>query len=261
MIDRLPYLFHRIKSTITDGFQLKKPNEQSGKLEEKWVEKWDKDLRTIAALHVYAQSTGRVLALQGGIATDAHCGGHITRPHSDVDTVLYMHPTRPLDHDKDRLEIYALLQKEKDTKWIPSKGEKLDFQEDITRKPWSERRRVEVNVADYPVGERTQTMNLIDSKGRSQTVTVDHIDLLVANKARAIVNNIGKSDIPRPTRQSDLDDMWRLMTQSRYNRNHCLTFLQNYYIHVENLTPEQASSKASEVLQKAEAIKSLQAIK
>lgn len=257
MIDRLPDLFHRVKSAFADNAFFKRPSEQSVKLEKKWVEKWDKDLRTIASLHAYAQSTGRVLALQGGIATDAHCGGILRRPHDDIDAVLYMHPTRPVDHEQDRLEIYALLQKEKDIKWLPSNGDKLDFREDAHNKLWGERRRVEVNLADYPVGERTQTMNLIDSKGRSQTVTVEHIDLLVANKARAIVKNIGRSDISRPTRQSDLDDMRQLMALPHYDRNHCLIFLQNYYIHVENLTPEQASSKANEVLQKAEAIKSL----
>lgn len=260
MIDKLPDLVHRITSAITDSALLTRRREASGKLEKKWIEKWDKDLQTIASLHAYAQSTGRVLALQGGIAVEAHCGGVLTRPHDDVDAVMYMNPDRPINHDQDRTEIETLLQEESGTKWVLHNEEgthKLDFREDVRAKPWGERRRVEVNWADYPVGERTQTMDLKDSKGRSRTVTVEHIDLLVANKARIIVNNVGKSDIPRRTRHQDLDDMRRLMAQSHYNRDHCLTFLQSYYIYRENLNPARASSKASEVLQKAESMKFL----
>lgn len=51
----------------------------------KQVEKTDLDLETIKSLNAYAQANGLIIVLTGGYATEALCGGKITRPHGDID--------------------------------------------------------------------------------------------------------------------------------------------------------------------------------
>lgn len=255
MID---HFFDKVGTALRGTVLSRGRTQETQGLERKWVEKWDRDLATIAALNTYAVSTGRTLALQGGIAVEAHCGGRLTRPHGDVDTILYMNADRPINHEQDRADLETLLKQEGHTNWAshnPQDGHKIEFRENVRAKPWNERRRLEVNLADYPMGERTQTMSLIDSRGSSHTVTVENIDLLVANKARIIVNNIGKTDVARPTEEQDLSDMRRLMSQPHYNREHCISFLQRHYAHSESLTADLARNKAHEVLEQAETAK------
>lgn len=49
------------------------------------IQKSNQDLATISQLNKFAQKTGNILVLSGGYATEALCGGQITRPHGDID--------------------------------------------------------------------------------------------------------------------------------------------------------------------------------
>ena len=55
-----------------------------------FVKKSDMDIATIVALDKFAKETGNILVLTGGYATEAHCGGKITRAHGDIDAHLIL---------------------------------------------------------------------------------------------------------------------------------------------------------------------------
>ncbi|MCX6704734.1 MAG: hypothetical protein NT162_00125, partial [Candidatus Woesebacteria bacterium] len=79
------------------------------------IVKSDKDIATIATLEKFATATGNILVLTGGYATEAHCGGKITRAHGDIDAHLIL--TGQKLTDELFSGIHELLGKES-TKWM-----------------------------------------------------------------------------------------------------------------------------------------------
>jgi len=110
-----------------------------------FVEKSDKDIATITTLNEYANKTGNTLVITGGYATEALCGGKITRAHGDIDIHIILSGSESietLNHS-----IRDLLFKE-DTKWVARERnpKRIDCLEDDDKKKFFDKRRIEVHL-------------------------------------------------------------------------------------------------------------------
>lgn len=200
------------------------------------IKKCDQDIRTFVTLGEYAQARGYALVIGGGYATEAHCGGRMTRPHGDMDVDIFTLGDASVELNSEKANIAALLDKE-DTKWVefPNPG-KIEFREDAPDKIWRERRRLELDIANKKLEKQTQKKFLIDSQGNKVEVYVEDINYLVAKKVRLI----------RPDKSKDVNDQRRIVTQADFNKDICLRWMMGYYSRHESLTEGEAQARTNQ---------------
>lgn len=186
----------------------------------------NRDLRTISslsqALEANILSDGEKIAVVvgGGYATEAHCGGAITRPHGDIDLTVYS-PT-PVDKRAFAEQIGGVLGNEEHyTHWRehPSQHEELvEFREaDKELIPFIERRRLEAEIYhDVDPASRYVRKKLIDSEGKEYEVNVTRLSYLVAEKIQKLFEVASlpeeeRQQLRRQTKPADLADIKRLI--------------------------------------------------
>lgn len=193
------------------------------------VLKSDRDIATISALNEFAIKTGNILVLSGGYATEALCGGKITRAHGDIDAHLVLTGLKSAD------ELFSgvrdLLSKE-DTRWNlrSQKTEKVDYLEDDENKEFFEKRRVEVYLNSPHEGNTSYPKKkLIDSQGKEIEVCVVDLIELTASKIHKLFEAKDGVDTSqdRHSSQTDHVDLKRLMKTKEYEKQKIIDALMH----------------------------------
>ncbi|KKS32053.1 MAG: hypothetical protein UU93_C0011G0014 [Candidatus Amesbacteria bacterium GW2011_GWA2_42_12] len=178
-----------------------------------FVKKSDMDIATIVALDKFAKETGNILVLTGGYATEAHCGGKITRAHGDIDAHLI------LTGQKSAGELFSgvreFLNKES-TNWIlrDQKPDKVDYLEDDENKEFFGKRRIEVRLnPPHAANVKYPKKKLIDSHGRIVEVCVIDLIEMVSGKIHKIFELKDGVDVAKDRHSSISDhfDLKRLL--------------------------------------------------
>lgn len=218
---------------IDAGDVQKPPTEQ--RLTPKQTAKTDADLKTLNAVGNYAKSKGYRFVVNGGYAVEAYCGGQMTRPHGDMDGMLFM--SEATDRSPIPEEVSSLLNSEP-TVWNlhEQKNDFIEFREadQEPKKDWSDKRRLELYYRtdmDYtPV-----TKTLIDSNGTTYEVYVDPLEELVSDKIRTMVNH---SQLDEPTRiakglrkitETDKTELRRLLSLPEFDEIKCKEAMIGYF--------------------------------
>lgn len=218
---------------IDAGDVQKPPTEQ--RLTPKQTAKTDADLKTLGTLGSYAQSHGFDLILSGGYAVEAHGGGHITRPHGDMDAILFVPTTA--DRSKITTETQSLLQQEP-TPWklLKEKEGFVEFNENAPEKNgWKEIRRLELYFREKYPEFQPVAKTLIDSNGTVYEVSVEPVEEMVAEKIRTMTNHHKLSDEARrheglrELTPTDISDLLRLMTHPEFSRQKYIQAMVGYF--------------------------------
>ncbi len=218
-------------------------------LSEEAVFKSDKDLITIQSLNNLAKKTGNILVLHGGYATEAHCGGQITRAHGDIDAHLIL--TGNTSTKELSTEIQELVKKE-DTEWIlrSEKPDKIEYIENNDDKDFFDRRRLEVGLhqphernINYPL------KTLIDSKGNKIEIHVIDLTELIANKIYKLyeVKSGVDETKDRHTSKTDLIDLKRLVETNDHNKSSIIEFLTTWITTVDKVSDKEGKEKATDM--------------
>lgn len=201
-MDRLPFDSREIKLTVES------------------VARSDKDIATISALEHFAQENGNILVLSGGYATEALCGGNITRPHGDIDAHLILSGPKSVEELSSGIRN---LVKSDDTKWEERSADdkKIEFIEDVDKTDFFAKRRVEVYF--NPAHEANMSYprkKLIDSKGNAVYVRVVNVIDMVSPKMVKIFKSRQGVDTSkdRHTSISDYIDLRRLMELPEFDK-------------------------------------------
>ena len=200
---------------------IKLENDTRGiRLTPQFVEKSDKDIATILALDKYAKEAGNTLVLTGGYATEALCGGEITRAHGDVDAHIILtgsESTETLNRG-----IRDLLFKE-DIKWVVRERnpKRVDYLEDDDQKEFFDKRRVEVHlISPSESNLKYSKKKLIDSKGRGIETGVIDLTQTVTEKIHKFYELKDGIDTSkdRHSSKSDYFDLKRLLALPELDR-------------------------------------------
>lgn len=188
------------------------------------IAKSDKDIQTIMALSALARNEGAKLALTGGYATEALCGGTIARPHGDIDArFIFDTPVGTKTGRRVFDGVWQILEAE-DTSWeiknphpghveyIESGGGRSDF----------ERRRLDVGIpvkGFYDVEFEEATLS--DSHGETVAVTVVAYEDLVADKINKLYSLREKVNTDKDRHPSITDhfDLKRLLSLPRFEKD------------------------------------------
>lgn len=194
----------------------------------------DLDLKTIAQLTELAEQSNMVAVIGGGYATEAHCGGIITRPHGDID-ITYYGSSQP-STENIATNISSLLSEES-TQWKRhfttdeqntgiNSCEHIEFREtDKDLIPFSERRRVEIEVyTDTRANKRFEKKNLIDSTGKEIEINVTKLSYLVAEKIQRLFETSHLADdqknkFGRNTTPTDYKELIRLISLPNFTQS------------------------------------------
>lgn len=207
--------------------------------------KSDRDISTISTLTEYANKTGNMLVVHGGYATEALCGGTITRAHGDVDAHIIVTSQTPFDQLMSAIE--ELLQKE-ETKWIvrSKKPHKLDYLEDDDTKEFFDKRRVEVTLHNpNPDKPKFSKKKLRDSKDNEIEIYVPDLYELTASKIHKLylVRNGIDEAVDRHPSKTDLIDLKRLLNVNEFDNEALFAALVKT---IEFSDPNHAKQQAQE---------------
>lgn len=189
------------------------------------VARSDKDIATISALERFARENGNILILSGGYATEALCGGKITRPHGDIDAHLILNGPKSVEELSSGIRD---LVRGEDTKWEERSADdkKIEFIEDVEKADFFAKRRVEVYF--NPAHEANMSYprkRLTDSKGNAVFVRVVNVVDMVSPKMVKIFKSRHGVDTSkdRHTSISDYIDLKRLMELPEFDKETVLT--------------------------------------
>ena len=194
-------------------------DERNLELTSEFIEKSDKDIDTIKALTEFAVETGNILVLSGGYATEALCGGNISRPHGDIDTHLILTGSKSLE--KLFAGIHKLLNNEK-TKWKlrEKQPDKLEYVEDNENREFFAKRRVEVRMnSPHENNIKYPKKKLINSRGNEIEVCVVDLNEMVIQKIHKffVLKDGVDTSKDRHSSVSDFFDLRRLLFQEELN--------------------------------------------
>ncbi len=183
--------------------------------------KSDKDIATISTLNEFAQKTDNILVLTGGYATEALCGGKITRAHGDIDAHLIL--TGKKSNEELFRGVKELLFKE-DTKWIlrDQRPDKVDYLEDDENKEFFDKRRVEVRLnLPHEANVKYSKKKLVDSQGKVVEVCIIGINEIISGKIHKFFELRDGVDTTkdRYSSESDYFDLKRLFASDEFNKN------------------------------------------
>ncbi len=201
----------------------------------KQIRKTDLDLATIKSLNTYAEANGLIVVLTGGYATEALCGGNITRPHGDVDIQIQKADLG------DSKQIFSLIEEEiifkESTNWKTYKQTdiKNEYREKDESKPFFDRRRLEIvlyaseNITWYVPAF------LVDSQGKRINVQVVEINDLLAQKIHKLYSIKDGVDTSkeRHTDDRDIYDLKRLFNSPNINVEKMLRILAENRVQTE----------------------------
>lgn len=184
-----------------------------------FIDKSDKDLSTIKSLNILARQTGNILVLSSGYATEALCGGNITRAHGDIDIHLILTGTRSIEKLFSGVE--EIITKE-DTKWkLRNKTpDKFEFIEEDKNKDFFAKRRLEVYLnTPHDYNTKYPKKYLFNSKGEKIQVTVVDLDEMVRQKIHKFYILKDRVDVSkdRHSSKSDFFDLKRLLDLPELN--------------------------------------------
>jgi hypothetical protein len=184
-----------------------------------FIDKSDKDLSTIKSLDVLARRTGNILVLSSGYATEALCGGNITRAHGDIDAHIIL--TGIKSKEKLFSGVKEIITKE-DTKWkLRNKTlDKFEFIEEDKNKDFFTKRRLEVYLNNsHEYNTKYPKKYLFNSRGEKVRVTVVDLDEMVRQKIHKFYILRGGVDTSkdRHSSKSDFFDLKRLLALPEIN--------------------------------------------
>jgi len=195
-------------------------DERDIRLTPEFVEKSDKDIETIKFLDEFARKTKNILVLSSGYATEALCGGKVTRAHGDIDAHIIL--TGKTDVEQLFSGVNEIISKE-DTKWKlrDRTKDKFEFIEDDDSKDFFAKRRLEVRL-NSPHENNTQypKKNLINSEGEKVLVSVVDLDEMVLQKIHKFYILKDGVDVSkdRHSSKSDFFDLKRLLALTNLDR-------------------------------------------
>lgn len=186
----------------------------------KFVEKGDKDIGTIAALNEYANETGNTMVITGGYATEALCGGKITRAHGDVDVYFILTGSETIETLKGG--IHDLLFKE-DTKWLVRERnpKRIDYLEDDEEQEFFDKRRIEIHLVSPDESSlKYSKKKLVDSRGKEIKICVIDLMQTVTEKIHKFyeLKDGVNTEKDRHSSKSDYDDLKRLLQLKELNK-------------------------------------------
>ena len=189
--------------------------------------KTDLDLATIKSLNAYAEANGLVVVLTGGYATEALCGGNITRPHGDVDIHLQKGDIG------DSKQIFSLIEEEiifkEPTNWKTFKqtDTKSEYREEDESKPFFDRRRLEIVLYASENSAWYVPAFLVDSQGERINVQVVEINDLLAQKIHKFysLKDVVDTSKERHTDDRDIYDLKRLLNSPNFDLEKMLRIL------------------------------------
>lgn len=247
---------------MIDQGDLPRPTEPAQTPEQ--IAKSDADLSTFSSLSAYASSINSTLEITGGYAVEAHFGGVMTRPHGDMDAVLWLEDPNSESSAQDTAE--ALLRQEK-TKWGDRLNEKgrehfMELREDAPALTFEERRRIELYTFDKTRARPHVKKVLIDSHGQKHEATVTTLDEIVADKVRIFNRTEEEKATKRATNQTDIDDFNRLINHPEFSKEKYLETMAGYLVYKSGgkLHQKDALILAQEQWQKAIQITSSQSL-
>lgn len=179
-------------------------------------DKWDLDLTTIDNLQKMIEENGGLFIIRGGFATEAFCGGHLTRAHNDIDA-HFLNSTN-LSEDKVFNIVEKVLKNEK-TNWQLYKRspEKIEFREKEDERPFFDRRRIELYISK-DVFVNPERKKLIYNDSREIEVNAPEFYDFVAGKVKKLfLVNDKPEEAERETNLSDYTDLKRLMEIPNYD--------------------------------------------
>ncbi|QQG41461.1 MAG: nucleotidyl transferase AbiEii/AbiGii toxin family protein [Candidatus Woesebacteria bacterium] len=199
------------------------------------IRKADLDLATIKSLNMYAEANGFVVVLTGGYATEALCGGNITRPHGDVDIHIL------IDDLHDSRQIFSSIEEKivfsETTKWKTHKqtDTKSEYREDDESKSFFDRRRLEIVLYTKENTTWYVPALLIDSQGERINVQVVEINDLLAQKIHKLylLKDGVDTSKERHTDDRDIYDLKRLLNSPNADVEKILGILAETRVQVE----------------------------
>lgn len=208
------------------------PNDtKETELTPEFVGKSDKDIQTIASLSALASQMGGKLVLSGGYATEALCGGRITRPHGDIDARFIFEEA--VENDPVFQKVEVILKTEETTWRTRKKGQgKADYLEEDETKNYNTKRELEVYIPiPWTYNVSFEEAILIDSHGGEVAVNVIGYNDLVAHKIEKLyeVRNGIDATKDRDSSETDNIDMRRLISLDRFNKGRIFSKLVKKY--------------------------------
>lgn len=234
---------------MTDQGELPKPNETF--LTPEQIAKSDADLATFDSLSSYAQDNNFVLQVIGGYATEAHLEGRITRPHRDMDAVLWV--TDPDSDNKLVQDIESILHRNGQnwSKLPLTKQHFTDFQGESRSENFLIKRRLELYYFDKSRIRSIEKRSIVDSKGIAHEIFVESIESLVADKIAIIQRNLdlSKEELKkrklRETNGTDRNDLKKLINSQRFSRKKWYQAMIGYLrFNNSELSAEKARARA-----------------
>ena len=223
---------------------------QEPKLSPEQIAKTDADIATLSTISGHATSNGSILEVSGGYAIEAHFGGRITRPHGDMDAVLWLSDASA--QETAREEITNILFQEP-TPWaeypnVKNRQNFIEFREVAPEKQFLDSRRLELYMFDRKGMRPLVEKVLTDSQGQEYKAMVTTIEEIVADKVR-ILNRTGEEKKnKRATRQTDIDEFKRIIGHKDFSKEKYLHAMAGSLVYRSggNLTEEQALKIAEE---------------
>lgn len=214
--------------------------------------KADADLATFTTIDSFAKSNDSVLEVRGGYAVEAYFGGQITRPHSDMDAVLWL---RDASFEQEVSKRIQELLGAETTKWSQHPIEKehfIEFREDAPEKPFHERRRLELYLFDKSRIRKLQSKILFDSQGQEHEVSVEPIEEKVADKIRIIKRNHDLGEEGRQAKglreinETDRADLQRLLAHPEFSKDKYMQSMIGYLLYQSrgSISEEEARLEA-----------------
>jgi len=211
------------------------PNKLAVPITPEQIRKTDLDLASIKSLNAFAEANGLIVVLTGGYATEALCGGNITRPHGDVDIHIL------IDDLGDSKQIFSSIEREiifkESTNWKTYKqtDTRSEYREEDESNPFFDRRRLE--IVFYTKENTTWYVPafLVDSQGERINVQVVEINDLLAQKIHKLYSLKDGVDTSkeRQTDDRDIYDLKRLLSSPNIDVEKMLRILAENRVQVE----------------------------
>ncbi len=199
------------------------------------IRKTDLDLATIKALNTCAHANDAIIVLTGGYATEALCGGNITRPHGDVDIHILIGDLN------DSKQIFSSIEGEiifkESTNWRTHKqtDTKSEYREEDEFKDFFDRRRLEIVLHTKENTTWYVPAFLVNHRGEKINVQVVEINDLLAQKVHKIYSLKNGVDVSRERHTDDRDiyDLKRLLNSPNIDTEKMLRILAENRVQIE----------------------------
>jgi hypothetical protein len=215
------------------------------------IAKSDRDLASLDAIKGFANSNNCVLQIIGGYATEAHLEGRITRPHRDMDAVLWL--DKPETEEDNIKKIKDTLSSDGAT-WTLLPAEKdhfADYRRENQTEDFSTKGRLELYFYDKKRAKKLITKTIVDSRGNIHELDVEPIESLVAGKIAIIQRNLdlGEGELKRrklrATNETDIADLSNLIKHPSFSLERWYPAMIDYLQYGDNkLSEEEARLKA-----------------